>query len=65
MRKAADTKTTAAIKYVEMALEKFKKDHGYYPQTGGTAVLMFEKDPARNADSLIGRDHHSLYRSHE
>ena len=46
MRKAADTKTTAAIKYVEMALEKFKKDHGYYPQTGGTAVLMFETDPA-------------------
>ena len=44
MRKASDTKTTAAIKYVEMALVKFKKDNGYYPQTGGTAVLSFRKD---------------------
>ena len=31
MRKAADTKTTAAIKYVEIALEKFKNENGYYP----------------------------------
>lgn len=59
MRKSADTKTTAAIKYVEMALEKFKKDNGYYPQTGGTAVLYFKKD----STDLLGKYFDEKFRS--
>lgn len=54
MRKAADTKTTAAIKYVEMALEKFKKDNGYYPSSrnGGLDILKFEKNPSEASDAF-------------
>ena len=59
MRKASDTKTTAAIKYVEMALVKFKKDNGYYPQTGGTAVLSFRKD----STDLLGKYFDEKFRS--
>lgn len=48
MRKSADTKTTAAIKYVEIALERFKTAHGYYPPStnGGVDIFKFVKNPA-------------------
>lgn len=55
MRKSADTKTTAAIKYVEMALEKFKKDNGYYPSShnGGLDTLKFVKNPAETSNDFL------------
>lgn len=54
MRKSADTKTAAAIKYVEMALEKFKNENGYYPTSanGGVDILKFEKNPNNTAPAF-------------
>lgn len=54
MRKSADTKSTAAIKYVEMALEKFKNENGYYPASanGGVDILKFEKNPNNTAPAF-------------
>lgn len=54
MRKSADTKSTAAIKYVEMALEKFKNENGYYPTSanGGVDILKFEKNPNNTAPAF-------------
>lgn len=54
MRKSADTKSTAAIKYVEMALEKFKNENGYYPAShnGGVEILKFEKNPNNTAPAF-------------
>lgn len=56
MRKSADTKTRAAMKNVEIALERFREANGYYPPSrGGTiSIFRFEKAPAANssADAL-------------
>lgn len=61
MQKAADTKTTAAIKYVEMALEKYKTAHGYYPPStnGGLDILSFKKD----STDLLGKYFDEKFRS--
>ena len=56
MRKSADTKTRAAMKNVEIALERFREANGYYPPSrGGTiSIFWFEKAPDANssADAL-------------
>ncbi|MBO4304168.1 MAG: prepilin-type N-terminal cleavage/methylation domain-containing protein [Lentisphaeria bacterium] len=41
MRKSADTKTRAAMKNVEIALERFREANGYYPPSRGGTISIF------------------------
>ncbi|MBP5181517.1 MAG: prepilin-type N-terminal cleavage/methylation domain-containing protein [Lentisphaeria bacterium] len=51
MRKSADTKTLAAMKNVEIALERFRAANGYYPPSRGGAISIFRFEKAPSAGS--------------
>ncbi len=49
-RRAAETKTLARLKEMEMALDAFREDRGYYPATSGVIQLV-SNPPGTDFDS--------------